>query len=221
MSGRICPSMMCADIYRLPEYLEVFQREGIAYLHMDVMDGVFVPNFQLGTDFIRQLRAKSAIPLDIHLMIEHPESKLDWFGIQPGEYVSIHVESTPHVHRAIAKIRDLGGKPMLAINPATPISALEDMIGDIDGVLVMTVDPGFAGQKMIPQMLDKIARLRRWLSEIGRPEVEIEVDGNVSFPNARKMADAGADLFVAGTASIFNAELPLLEAIRHLQKSVA
>jgi ribulose-phosphate 3-epimerase len=167
------------------------------------MDGVFVPNLMLGTDAIRQLRRMSSIPLDIHLMIEKPEDKLEWFDIQPGELVSVHVESTRHLQRALAKIRGLGARPMAALNPATPLCMVEDVMADVDGILVMTVNPGFAGQKLVPQMLDKIARLRAMLDAAGRKEVLIEVDGNVSFENAKLMSAAGADIFVAGTSSIY------------------
>ena len=220
MSGKICPSMMCADIGKLMETLAVFEREGIEYLHIDVMDGLFVPNFQIGTDYIKQLRAKSPIPLDIHLMIQNPEQKLDWFDIQPGEYVSVHYESTPHPHRAVARIKALGAKSMIALNPGTPLYVIEDLLADLDAVLLMTVDPGFAGQSLIPQTVDKIARLKKYLREKGRPDIEIEVDGNVSLPNARKMADAGAGLFVAGTAGLFLPSIPLDAAIRQMREAI-
>ena len=220
MSGKICPSMMCADIGNLKETLQLFQKEKIEYLHIDVMDGCFVPNLQLGTDFIKQLRKLSDIPLDIHLMITQPEYKLEWFDFQPGEYVSVHAESTPHIHRAMSRIRDIGAKPMLALNPGTPIDVIDEVIPDIDAILLMTVNPGFAGQKMIPQMLDKIRKLKNKLDAMERKNIEIEVDGNVSFPNAEKMAVAGADLFVAGTASIFTKEMNMTNAIRKLRECI-
>ena len=217
---QITPSMMCADISKIPETLAAFKAAGIAYLHMDVMDGEFVPNLQLGTDLIGQYRALSDIPLDIHLMINRPEDKLDWFHLQPGEYVSIHYESTHHVQRALARIRAAGAKPMLALNPATPLCVLEHVIDDCDAVLLMTVNPGFAGQALIPATLDKIAALRKWLEDTGRNHIEIEVDGNVSFENAAKMSRAGADIFVAGSSSVFVKELGLTGAIGRLREAI-
>ena len=211
---------MCADILRLRDQLDIFKKEGIDYLHIDVMDGNFVPNLQLGTDFVKQLRRVSNIPLDIHLMISHPDYKIAWFDPQPGEYVSVHFESTPHIHRALAVIRDAGAKPMVALNPGTPINVIEDLLADMDAVMLMTVNPGFAGQKMIAQMPDKIDRLRTFLDERGGNDIEIEVDGNVSFPNAKSMSEAGANMFVAGTASIFTASRPMEESIRLLRGAI-
>lgn len=220
MAGKIVPSMMCADIVNLKEYLDEFTRANIEYLHVDVMDGVFVPNIQLGTDYIKKLRAVSNIPLDIHLMITQPENKLDWFDIQPNEYVSIHYESTVHVQRALQRIKDKGAKTMLALNPATPLVVLEDCIDDLDAVLIMTVNPGYAGQALVPQTLKKIERLKKWLLDNGYPDVEIEVDGNVSFENALKMRRAGADIFVAGSSSVFIKNLSLTDAIAELRKNI-
>ena len=220
MAGQITPSMMCADICKLQEYLDVFKREKIEYLHIDVMDGDFVPNFQIGTDYIKQLRTKSDIPLDIHLMINEPQNKLDWFDIKPNEYVSIHFESTVHVQRVLQRIKDKGAKTMLALNPATTLCVLEDVIDDLDAVLIMTVNPGYAGQALIPQTLKKIERLKKWLTEIGKPGVKIEVDGNVSFENARKMRDAGADIFVAGSSSVFHKDYSLENAIKRLRENI-
>lgn len=198
-------SMMCAPQWvGADEVIEDLHTHGVELLHADVMDGEFVPNFMLGTDGIAQLRKLSPMPLDIHFMIERPEEKLHWFNLQPWEWVSIHAESTHHLQRALSRVRDFGAKPMVALSPATPIWMIEDVLADVDGVLVMTVNPGFAGQKMIPQTLNKISRMRSWLDSIGYSHLRIEVDGNVSFDNAKKMREAGADMFVCGTASIFN-----------------
>lgn len=200
---KLSPSMMCADYRRLAETLGLFEKNGVEYLHVDIMDGVFVKNFTLGTDFCRVLREMTPIPLDIHLMITEPESKIDWFRPGPGEYVSVHAESTCHLQRALAAVKAAGARAMAALNPATPLNVLDYVLDDIDGVLLMTVNPGFAGQKMIPAMLGKIAATRRYLDERGYTETEIEVDGNVSFENAAKMSKAGADIFVCGTSSVF------------------
>lgn len=209
--------MMCADYRGFSELLKTFKDTGIEYLHIDVMDGVFVKNFTLGTDYCERLRDMTDIPLDIHLMITEPEYKIDWFKPRAGEYVSVHAESTNHLQRALAAIRSCGAKPMVALNPATPLSTLDYVLDDIDAVLLMTVNPGFAGQKLIPQTLGKIADCRRYLDERGYGSVEIEVDGNVSFENAKKMHDAGANIFVAGTSSVFRSGESLSENIEKLR----
>jgi len=219
--AKIAPSVMCVSEWQgSEEVLEKLEEGGIELLHADVMDGNFVANLMLGTDSIKHLRKASPIPLDIHLMIERPEDKLDWFGIQPGEYVSIHVESTKHLQRALAKVREYGAHPMVALNPATPLCMIEDVIADIDGVLLMTVNPGFAGQKLVPQTLDKISRLRKMLDDMGRQDVVIEVDGNVSFENGIKMRKAGADIFVCGTSSLFTKDGNLEENIVKFREAV-
>jgi ribulose-phosphate 3-epimerase len=221
MFGKIAVSMMCADLLGLKSQLNTFKKEGIEYLHIDVMDGVFVPNYTLGTDYIKNLRNISDIPLDIHLMITEPEKKLDWFDIKPGDYVSVHYESTVHVQRALQKIKEKGAKPMLALNPATPLCVLEDVVDDLDAVLLMTVNPGYAGQKLVPQTLKKIARLRSWLNKNRYINVEIEVDGNVNLENALKMRSCGANIFVAGSSSIFIKGMEMSEAVRQLRNVIA
>lgn len=216
----ISPSLMCASIANFRETLDTFDKEEIELLHVDVMDGEFVPNLQLGTAFIEQVREMSGIPLDIHLMINRPEDKLDWFGIRPGEWVSVHYEATSHVQRALARIKDRGAKAVLALNPATPLCVLEDVLDNLDGVLIMTVNPGFAGQTLIPAALGKIERLRNMLDERGKSGVLIEVDGNVSFENGTRMSEAGANVFVAGSSSVFRKDMTLSEGIKKLRKSL-
>lgn len=213
---KLLPSLMCVDFSRMAQTLEVFEQCGIDALHVDIMDGEFVPNYALGTDFCRQLRGLTPIPLDIHLMISRPDTKLSCFAIQPGEYVSVHWESTPHIHRTIGAIAALGGKPMLAINPATPYDVIRYLLPDLAGVLVMTVDPGFAGQQLVPAMLQKLRDLRTFLDENGYPDLEIEVDGNVSFENAEKMRQAGATMFVGGSSSVFWKGASLRENIQRM-----
>ena len=215
MKNMISPSMMCADPVLLGDTLKTFSDNKIEYLHIDIMDGVFVPNYTLGPDYCKYLRRHCDIPLDIHLMVAGPEDKLAFFDIREGDIVSVHAESTHHLHRAVTKIKERGARAFVAINPATPIYVLEDIIDDIDGVLVMTVDPGFAGQKMIPSTLNKISRLREMY-----PDLVIEVDGNVSYENAKKMKEAGANIFVVGTASIFSKDNTLDEGIKKMRKTI-
>jgi ribulose-phosphate 3-epimerase len=195
--------MMCADIFRLGETIRLFEKLNVPYLHIDVMDGSFVPNLMLGTAEVKQMRQFSKIPMDIHLMIEEPGDKLEWFTPQKDDYISVHVETTRHLQRVLTKIRSLGARPMAALNPATPLSAIEEVFPDVDAILVMCVNPGYAGQKLVPQSLEKISRLRSMLDDRGFGHVEIEVDGNVTPENAVKMRKAGADIFVAGTSLIF------------------
>lgn len=217
---QISPSMMCVDFMNVGADLATMEKHGIEYLHIDIMDGEFVNNYTLGTDFCKVMKKNSSIPLDIHLMIEKPENKLSWFEFGEGDYVSVHYESTKHIQRALQQIKQRGAKPMIALNPATPLEVLEWVLPDIDAVLLMTVNPGFAGQKLVPQTLEKITACRKFLDERGYENVEIEVDGNVSFENARKMSDAGADIFVAGSSSMFAKEITLDEGIEKLRESI-
>lgn len=211
---------MCADALNLGSTLKEFEKNGIEYLHIDIMDGAFVPNFTLGTDYCKILKNATSIPLDIHLMIEKPEERLDWFPIGEEDMVSVHAESTRHLQKVLKAIKDKGAKAYVALNPATPLCFLEEVLPDIDGVLVMTVNPGFAGQKLVPQTLDKIRRVRKMLDEAGKTDAEIEVDGNVSFENAEKMSAAGANIFVAGTSSVFKKGLTLDEGTKMLRDAV-
>lgn len=217
----LAPSMMCVSEWRGAEKtLDQLEEGKIELLHVDVMDGIFVPNLMIGTESTKNLRKASHIPLDIHLMIDRPEDKLDWFDIQPGEFVSVHVETTKHLQRVLAKIRSYGAKPMAALNPATPLCMIEEVLDDVDAILLMTVNPGYAGQKLVPQTLDKIRRLRAMLDESDRENVLIEVDGNVSFENAVKMRKAGADIFVCGSSSIFSKGATVEENIKKFRECV-
>lgn len=220
MDKKISPSLMCADFLHLGDELKALEKYGIEYLHVDIMDGVFVSNYTLGTDFIKKIHRATDIPLDIHLMIDHPDTKLDWFEFKEGDYVSVHYEACTHVQAVLSNIRKRGAKTMLALNPGTPFCVLEDLLPDLDAVLIMTVNPGFAGQKLVPQTLDKIRRLRRMLDENGYENVEIECDGNVSFENAKKMSDAGANIFVAGTSSIYSKEASFEENIKKFREVI-
>lgn len=220
MQKKISPSVMCVDFFELTESIKAFEENKIELLHVDIMDGSFVPNFTLGTDFVKALKSKTDIPLDIHFMIDNPETKIDWFDFGEGDYVSVHAEATKHLHKTVAMIKERGAKAMVAINPATPISAIEEVVDYIDAVLVMTVNPGFAGQKLVESTLGKIQRLRKYLDENGRADVEIEVDGNVSFENAEKMNKAGANIFVAGTSSVFKKGTDMKDNIEKLREII-
>lgn len=217
MKKKISPSIMCADFLELEKCIEGFEYNDIDLIHVDIMDGDFVPNYTLGTDFVKALKSRTRIPLDIHFMINNPEAKIEWFDFGEKDYVSVHYEATKHLHKAISMIKEHNARAMVAINPATPISVLENVLDDIDAVLLMTVNPGFAGQKMVSSSLKKISRLRKYLDDNGYGNIEIEVDGNVSFENAKLMNEAGANIFVAGTSSIFSKNASLTENIAHFR----
>lgn len=220
MKKQIAPSIMCAPFFELGKCVEEMEKAGADYIHVDIMDGSFVPNYTLGTDFVKELKKGSNIPLDIHLMIDEPERKVEWFEFGEGDYVSVHFEATNHLHRTIMKIKEKGAKAMVAINPATPVLALESIIYDVDAVLIMTVNPGYAGQALVKSTLKKISDLRKWLDKLGLSHIEIEVDGNVSFENAALMSKAGADIFVAGSSSVFSKDFSLTEGIQKLKSAI-
>lgn len=205
--GEISASMMCSDLVNLKETIEIFEQEGVERLHIDVMDGIFVPNFGLGVDYIRGLRSLTGIPLDLHLMIKEPEYKLQWIGIEPTDMVSIHYESSFQVQRVLDWLATYGCKRFLAINPATPINSLEEVLDYIDGINVLMVNPGFAGQKIVPSTMRKAAKIAELLRREGREDIIMEVDGNITPANARKLRDVGASIFVAGTSSIFKGDI--------------
>lgn len=220
MMKKLSPSMMCVEIDRLSDYIKIFEEEKIEYLHIDIMDGEYVPNYTLGTDYVKQLRKKTDIPLDVHLMVNHPERKIEWFDFQPGEYVAVHAESTIHLQKVFQAVKATGAKTMAAINPPTGIEELRYVLDDLDGLLVMTVNPGFSGQKVIPQTLQKIEDCRRYLDERGYSHIEIEVDGNVSYDLAEQMSKRHADIFVAGTSSFLNGIEEMREGIRRMRKII-
>ena len=212
--------MMCANIGTLKETLALFEKHGIDYLHIDVMDGVFVPNLMLGSEYCKQLRKLTSIPLDIHLMVKDPEPKIDWFEPGEGEYVSVHAESTKHLHRAVQTIKATGAKALAALNPATPVSAVEYVMDDVSGVLLMLVNPGFSGQKLIPETLRKISEIRGIADSRGLKDFVIQVDGNVGFEKIPGIIEAGADFLVLGTSGIFKSDMPLEEAILRVKEII-
>ncbi|MBD5554759.1 MAG: ribulose-phosphate 3-epimerase [Roseburia sp.] len=206
MTGQISASMMCSDLTHLKQTIQIFEEEGIEYLHIDVMDGEFVPNFGLGVDYIKGLREITDIPLDLHLMIRNPEYKLQWIGIRESDIVSIHYESTYQVQRALDWLSPFGCKRFLAINPATPIYVLEEVLDYIDGINLLMVNPGFAGQKIVASTIKKAGRLYKFLEERGKKDIVIEVDGNITPENGNILKQYGAGIFVAGTSSVFQGD---------------
>lgn len=206
-SIKLAPSMMCCDLLKLEDTLTLFEKENIEYLHIDVMDGSFVPNMMLGSSTVKQFRNATSIPLDFHLMTYEPEKMLAYYDIQKGDTVSVHIESTPHIHRILQHIRDCGAHPLVALNPGTPIESIREIVPYIEGVLLMTVDPGFAGQKMIPGSVSKVRRTKEYLLSLGRPDIFIEVDGGLGISECKEISDNGGNIFVLGTSGLFNGDL--------------
>ena len=201
---KLAPSVLSADMSRLAEQVGLIEQGGADYVHLDVMDGAFVPNITFGGPVVRSLAGKTGLPFDVHLMIERPELRIPDFVTPQTEFITVHQEACVHLHRVIQQIKDLGIKAGVAINPATPVSAIECILGDVDMVLVMSVNPGFGGQKFIPSAMIKISEL----DEIRRNEeldFVIEVDGGVNLENAPALAAVGTDILVAGNA-VFGAE---------------
>lgn len=212
----IAPSILSADFSRLAEQIAIVERAGASLLHVDVMDGRFVPNITVGLPVIKAISHATRLPIDAHLMIVEPGRYAEQFVTAGAQMVSIHVEADPHVHRTLSAIRAAGAQAGLAINPATSLSALEDAIGFADYILVMSVNPGFGGQKFIAASLDKIRRLRRMIDERGL-SVRIEVDGGIDSDNIADLVGAGAEIIVAGSA-IFGAKDPAV-AVRQLREA--
>ena len=204
---KIAPSILSADGSRLGEEIAAVEAAGADLLHIDVMDGHFVPNITIGPGLIASLRKKTRIPFDVHLMIENPERYIDDFAEAGSDWITIHVEATVHLHRLVSVIREKGIRTGVSLNPATPLSLVEPILPEIDLLLVMTVNPGFGGQKFIEGMLSKIAEAKRLIREIA-PEVLIEVDGGVTRKNIRSIADAGADILVAGSSVFGSGNYP-------------
>jgi ribulose-phosphate 3-epimerase len=220
MKAKISPSLMCIDFKHMEREIRLLEKVGVDYMHMDIMDGHFVPNFTMGPDILKAVREMTDIPIDIHLMIEKPENYIDIFDPQPKDIVCVHQESTVHLQRVLQRIRDMGARPGVAINPATPLCMISHVLRDVEMVLIMTVNPGYAGQKLVPATLDKIREMRE-IIDTHHLNIEIEVDGNVSFENARKMRQAGADIFVAGSSSLFNRQLGIEAAGIKLKEAIS
>ena len=201
---QIAPSILSADFARLGDQVIEAEAAGADLVHIDVMDGHFVPNITVGPLVVRALRPLTHLPLHVHLMIEQPEHYIDEFVRVGAGMVTVHVETCPHLHRTLQQIRDAGATPAVALNPATPLVAIEEVLDQVDLVLIMTVNPGFGGQKLIPSMLAKVRRLRHMLDERGLA-CQIEVDGGVNLSTIADVVRAGANVLVMG-AAIFASE---------------
>ena len=202
---RIAPSILAADFARLGDEVRAADAAGADWIHVDVMDGHFVPNLTLGPVVVEALRAATRLPLDVHLMIEAPERSLEAYVRAGADRVGVHVETCPHLHRTLAQIREAGAKACVVLNPATPAALVEPVLGDVDQVLVMSVNPGFGGQKFIPGTLAKLAELRRRI-DAAELSVELEVDGGIGPGTAAAVARAGANVLVAGTSVFRSAD---------------
>ena len=203
---KIAPSILSADFSKLGEEIAIIEQGGADYIHIDVMDGHFVPNISFGLPVISAIRDKTQLPFDVHLMIDNPMDFIDDFVKAGADSITVHVEVLPHLHRAIQYIKDKGVSAGVALNPSTPLNVLDYVLEDVDMILLMTVNPGFGGQRFIPAILNKIAQLRKRLDERGL-KTDIQVDGGVYIDNIHEIAKAGANIFVAG-AAIFKADDP-------------
>lgn len=195
----IAPSILSADFSRLGEEIAAIEKGGADWVHVDVMDGHFVPNITIGPPVVASLRKITKLPLDVHLMIQDPDKYIEKFAKAGADIITIHVETSPHLHRSVQFIKDQGCKAGVSLNPATSLATLDHILSDVDMVLIMTVNPGFGGQEFIPSVLPKIKRLREKISEKGIG-VDIEVDGGVNINTISKVAQAGGNIFVAGNA---------------------
>lgn len=200
---KIEASIACANFRHLEKDIRELKECGVDYLHIDIMDGTFVPNFALDFSIMKTLHEITDIPLDCHLMIERPERYIEKTAGMGVKYISIHAEATHHLHRVIARVKEMGVRAGVALNPATPLTVLDYILQDIDMILLMTVNPGFAGQKLIPWTLNKIEQTRKLIDTRGFSHIDIQVDGNVSLENIPRMLRAGATMLVGGTSSLF------------------
>jgi ribulose-phosphate 3-epimerase len=195
----IAPSILSADFGRLAEEVRAVEQAGADYVHLDVMDGRFVPNLTLGPPIVQAVKRATRLPLDVHLMIVEPEKYVEDFARAGASIISVHTETCPHLHRTLQQIRQAGVTPAAVLNPSTPLVMVEEVLSDLGMVLLMSVNPGFGGQSFIPQTLDKLRRLRRMIEARQLP-VDIEVDGGINPSNAAQVVEAGANVLVAGTA---------------------
>jgi ribulose-phosphate 3-epimerase len=212
--NKIAPSILSANFAKLGEEIKSVEQAGADYIHIDVMDGHFVPNITIGPLIVEAIRPITSLPLDVHLMIEQPDHYIESFAKAGADIISVHVEACKHLHRTIQQIKSQGVKAGVVLNPATPVEMIKPILSDLDLVLIMTVNPGFGGQQFIHSMLPKISKISRWIKEEELP-VELEVDGGVNSETAKLCIEAGATVLVAGSA-IFN-KADRLKAIQALK----
>ena len=216
---KLAPSILSADFARLGEQIDEVARAGADYIHVDVMDGHFVPNITIGAPVVASIRPVTSLPLDVHLMIEHPERYISEFVQAGADIITVHVEASPHLQSTIRLIKELGTRAGVSLNPATPLVTVEEFLPHVDLVLIMSVNPGFGGQSFIPETLPRIANMRKILDDRGL-SAELEVDGGINADNAPDIVEAGANVLVAGN-SIFRAEEGISQAIQRLREATA
>lgn len=216
MAIKLAPSILSADFTRLGEQVWEAEAGGADWIHVDVMDGHFVPNITIGPLIAQAVRRVTALPIDVHLMIERPERYLESFVSAGADSITVHVETSPHLHRTLQQIRELGARAGVALNPATPAESLTEVLPYLDLILVMSVNPGFGGQEYIPTSTGKIARVRELLVQRGLDQVELEVDGGIAPGTAAEVVSAGASVLVAGSA-VYNTRASIAENLRALR----
>ena len=215
--SKISASIMCADLLYLAEQVQALEEGGADYLHFDVMDGHFVPNFTFGADIMKAVRKVSQLPQDVHFMIEKPELYIKMFAEAGGDILVVHAEACTHLHRTLNQIREQGAQPAVALNPATPLQSIEYVLEEVDMVLIMTVNPGFAGQQFIPAMVKKVERLAKMIEERGL-DIDIQVDGNINERTIKLLRAVGANVFVGGSSSIFQPGADIVATTRLMKK---
>ena len=211
---RIAPSLLSSDFSDLRGQIALAERGGADWIHLDVMDGHFVPNLTIGPPVIRSLRKLTGLPFDTHLMIDNPDQYLETFRTAGADMITVHLEACTHLHRTVHRIRELGARAGVSINPATPVRLLEDIMGDLDLVLIMSVNPGFGAQTFIPRSLEKIREAARMIREAGT-DIRLEVDGGVDAQTTGPIIEAGADVLVAGNFIFSSPDIPA--AVRSLR----
>lgn len=200
----VAPSLLSADFVRLAEEIARVEAAGADWLHLDIMDGHFVPNLTFGPPVVAAIRKVTKLPLDVHLMVTNPAELVEAFAAAGADWLTVHVETEPHLHRLLNRIRELGLKPAVALNPSTSLGRLEEILTEVDMVLIMSVNPGFGGQKFIPATMSKISRLKQKITTLDR-QILIQVDGGVTLANSAQLIQAGTDVLVAGSA-VFGSE---------------